>query len=440
MQDTESVENEKLFLTNIYIYDIILKIKNTEPMIGGRKMKFVFSKANVFSGGTIGKGDYSFNIDSAHEIPAANYGGTVFDCSEYFIFPGFTDVHVHFREPGFLYKENTKTGSLAAAHGGYTTVCTMPNLNPTPDSVENLNVQLEAIKSGAKIRVLPFGSITKGEAGKELSDIEALAPYVCGYSDDGRGVDDTGLMREAMQRAKALGKVISAHCEDGSCIKDSPEAEWKQIERDIRLADEVGCKYHVCHISTKESVALIRDAKKSGVDITCETAPHYLLLTDADKCDSGRFRMNPPLRDEADKLALIEGVVDGTVDMIATDHAPHSAEEKGRGFEKSLNGIVGLETAFPVLYTGLVKKAIITLERLVTMMSDAPNKRFGLECGGFNVYDLNAEYKIDPNEFMTMGRSTPFEGNTVFGKCLMTVCDGKTAWLDTTFGNKITLI
>ncbi len=395
-------------------------------------MKFTLAKANVFSNGNIVKNDYSFSLCNSESL---GVGGTVsVDSSKYFIFPGFTDVHVHFREPGFSYKEKITTGSLAAARGGYTSVCTMPNLNPTPDSLENLNVQLELIKNGACIDVRPFGSITKGEAGRELSDIEALAPFVCGFSDDGRGVDDTGLMREAMTRAKALGKVISAHCEDGTCVKDSPEAEWRQIERDIKLVSEIGCKYHVCHISTKESVALIRDAKASGVNITCETAPHYLVLTDAEKEDSGRFRMNPPLRDEADKQALLRGVVDGTVDMIATDHAPHSAEEKGRGFEKSLNGIVGLETAFPVLYTELVKKQeLITLEKLIYMMSVAPNRRFGIEPQGFNVYELDEEYKIDPESFMTMGRSTPFDGWSVFGKCLMTVCGGKIAWIDDSF-------
>jgi len=402
-------------------------------------MKFTLAKANVFSNGKIVKNDYSFSLINSESV---GIGGTVsVDSNEYFIFPGFTDVHVHFREPGFSYKEKITTGSLAAARGGYTSVCTMPNLNPAPDSLENLNVQLDLIKSGAKISVLPFGTITKGQAGRELSDMEALAPFVCGFSDDGRGVDDTGLMREAMTRAKALGKVISAHCEDGSCVKDSPEAEWKQIERDIKLVSEIGCKYHVCHISTKESVSLIRDAKASGVNITCETAPHYLLLTDADKEDSGRFRMNPPLRDEEDKQALLKGIVDGTVDMIATDHAPHSAEEKGRGFEKSLNGIVGLETAFPVLYTELIKKQeLITLEKLINMMSIAPNRRFGIEQPrGFTVYALGDEYKIDPESFKTMGRSTPFDGWSVFGKCLMTVCDQKVAYVDEDFKTKLNI-
>ena len=257
-----------------------------------------------------------------------------------------------------------------------------------------------------------------------------MAPFVCGFSDDGRGVDNSALMREAMIRAKALDKIISAHCEDGSCIKDSKEAEWKQIERDIKLVSDIGCKYHVCHISTKESVDLIREAKKSGVNITCETAPHYLTLIDSEKEDSGRFKMNPPLRDAIDRDALIEGICDGTIDMIATDHAPHSAEEKGRGFEKSLNGIVGLETAFPVMYTSFVKKGILTLDKLVALMSLAPSRRFGIEVNGFTVYDLNKEYKVDPEEFATMGRSTPFTGNSVYGKCVATVVDGKIAYID----------
>jgi dihydroorotase len=319
---------------------------------------------------------------------------------------------------------------MAAAKGGYFAVCTMPNLNPVPDSLENLNKQLEIIKKDSVIKTLPFGAITKGQSGKELSDMEDIAPFVCGFSDDGRGVDNNDIMREAMIRAKALDKIISAHCEDGSCVKDSKEAEWKQIERDIKLVDKIGCKYHVCHISTKESVELIRDAKKSGVNITCETAPHYLTLTDADKEDSGRFKMNPPLRDEADKIALIEGICDGTIDMIATDHAPHSAEEKGRGFEKSLNGIVGLETAFPVMYTDFVKKNIITLDRLVELMSLNASRRFNIELDGFTVYDLNNQYAIDPEGFATMGRSTPFTGKSVYGKCMATVCGGKIAYID----------
>ena len=385
-------------------------------------MNAVFSGATFFKNGRFEQGGEAI-------AKTTSFDSLFIDSTEYFIFPGFADLHVHFREPGFSYKETIVTGNNSAKHAGYTTVCTMPNLNPTPDSLESLKVQLDLIKNGADIRVLPFGSITKGENGKELSDIEAMAPFVCGYSDDGRGVDDRGLMKEAMQRARALDKLISAHCEDGTQIKDSPEAEWKQIERDIRLVDEIKCKYHVCHISTKESVALIREAKKSGVNITCETAPHYLTLSQINVRDEGGFRMNPPLREEEDRLALIEGLIDGTIDMIATDHAPHSAEEKSKGL-KSLNGIVGLETAFPVLYTRLVKEGVISLERLIALMAQNPYNRLGIEPNGYTVYSLNEEYTIDPSAFKTKGRSTPYAGERVFGKCLATVCDGKLVYID----------
>ena len=390
---------------------------------GGLQMKTVFLGANAFQNGIIKKGGCDFIAKSPlfHDLSV--------DASQYVVFPAFADMHVHFREPGFSYKETIRSGSMAAAHGGYTTVCTMPNLNPTPDSLENLKLQLELIKEQANIRVLPFGSITKGQKGNELSNIEEIAPYVCGFSDDGVGVNDEGLMKEAMQRAKALDKIISAHCEDNTCIKDSPEAEWKQIERDIKLVDEIKCKYHVCHISTKESVSLIRDAKKSGVNITCETAPHYLTLCDLDVKDDGRYRMNPPLRTLKDKEALLEGICDGAIDMIATDHAPHSAEEKSRGL-KSLNGIVGLETAFPVLYTKLVKQGIIPLEKLVELMSVNPYERFSLEVDGYTVYDLNKEYIINPNEFYSMGRSTPFANEKVFGKTVATVYNGEMVYFD----------
>ena len=397
-------------------------------------MKFTLAKANVFSNGKIVKNDYSFSLINSESV---GIGGTVsVDSNEYFIFPGLTDVHVHFREPGFSYKEKITTGSLAAARGGYTSVCTMPNLDPAPDSLENLNVQLDLINRGAKISVLPFGTITKGQAGLELSDMEALAPFVCGFSDDGRGVDDTGLMREAMTRAKALDKVISAHCEDGTCVKDSPEAEWKQIERDIKLADETGVKYHVCHISTKESLSLIRDAKKSGVDITCETAPHYLLMSSKDVRDDGRYRMNPPLREEDDRLALIEGMCDGTIDMIATDHAPHDKFEKGRGL-KSLNGIVGLECAFPVLYTDFVRKGVITLDRLIEMMSTAPAARFGIKLDGYTIIDLENEYKIDSQGFMSLGRCTPFDGKFVYGNTVASVCGDTLSYISKEAVNKL---
>ena len=383
-------------------------------------MNFVFDKASVFVNDSILK---KHNTFSCADIT----GDCVIDCSKYAVLPGFVDVHVHFRQPGFSYKETIKSGSTAAAKSGYFAACTMPNLNPVPDSLDSLNVQLDIIKRDAKINVLPFGSITKGQKGTALSDLEALAPYVCGFSDDGVGVNDIGLMREAMQRAYALNKVISAHCEDNTQIKDSPAAEWKQIERDIKLADESRVKYHVCHVSTKESISIIRDAKKSGVNVTCETAPHYLTFSLEDVRDDGRFRMNPPIRSLSDKLAMLEAICDGTVDMIATDHAPHSAEEKSKGLA-SLNGIVGLEVAFPVLYTELVKKGLISLERLLQLMSYAPSERFGIELDGFNIFDLNTEYRINVNDFASMGRSTPYESKLVFGKCIANVIDGNVVY------------
>ncbi len=364
----------------------------------------------------------------------------------YIIVPGLCDVHVHFREPGFSYKETIVSGSAAAAHGGYTAVCTMPNLDPVPDSAEHLQVQLDAIKRGAAIKVLPYGAITVGEKGEKLADMEAMSDKVCAFSDDGKGVQNDEMMREAMTAAKRLGKIIAAHCEDnallfGGYIHDgeyarmhghrgiSSASEYKQIERDLRLAEETGCAYHVCHISTKESVELIRQAKARGVDVTCETAPHYLVLCDEDMQEDGRFKMNPPLRSREDKKALIEGIKDGTIDMIATDHAPHSAEEKGRGLEKSLMGVVGLETAFPVLYTELVRKNIITLDRLVELMSFKPKERFGIDTNNdFAVFDISEAYKIDPENFLSMGRATPFAGREVFGRCLLTVHNGKVVY------------
>ena len=364
----------------------------------------------------------------------------------YIIVPGLCDVHVHFREPGFSYKETIASGSAAAAHGGYTAVCTMPNLDPVPDSAEHLQVQLDAIKRGAAIKVLPYGAITVGEKGEKLADMEAMSDKVCAFSDDGKGVQNDEMMREAMTAAKRLGKIIAAHCEDnsllfGGYIHDgeyarmhghrgiSSASEYKQIERDLRLAEETGCAYHVCHISTKESVELIRQAKAHGVNVTCETAPHYLVLCDEDMQEDGRFKMNPPLRSREDKKALIEGIKDGTIDMIATDHAPHSAEEKGRGLEKSLMGVVGLETAFPVLYTELVTKNIITLERLVELMSFKPKERFGIDTNNdFAMFDISEAYKIDPEDFLSMGRATPFAGREVFGRCLLTVHNEKVVY------------
>ena len=388
-------------------------------------MTFEIKQAPVFSDGQFSKGDVSFFAEELMASPTPTADGTSLS-----IFPGFTDVHVHFREPGFSYKETIASGSLAAAHGGFTSVCTMPNLSPVPDCKENLDKQLALIEAEAMIRVLPFGSITKGEGGLALSDMEALAPYVCGFSDDGRGVDDSALMEEAMVRAAMLGKVISAHCEDGTAPKDSPEAEWHEIERDIALAAKTGVKYHVCHISTKESVALIREAKAAGVDITAETAPHYLLLTDAMKEDHGNFRMNPPLREEADRLALIEGILDGTIDMIATDHAPHSAEEKCRPWAKSLNGVVGLETSFPVMYTEFVRSGHLSLARLVELMSVNPKRRFDIVEDGFTVYDLSEEYEVRAEDFLSMGKSSPFLGRRVAGRCVATVLGGKAVWFD----------
>ena len=365
---------------------------------------------------------------------------------KYIIVPGLCDVHVHFREPGFSYKETIASGSAAAAHGGYTAVCTMPNLDPVPDSAEHLQVQLDAIKRGAAIKVLPYGAITVGEKGERLADMEAISEKVCAFSDDGKGVQNDEMMREAMTAAKRLGKIIAAHCEDnsllfGGYIHDGEYAkahghkgissaiEYKQIERDLHLAEETGCAYHVCHISTKESVELIRRAKARGVDVTCETAPHYLVLCDEDMQEDGRFKMNPPLRSREDKQALIEGIKDGTIDMIATDHAPHGAEEKGRGLEKSLMGVVGLETAFPVLYTELVMKNIITLDRLVELMSFKPKERFKIDTeNDFAVFDIGEAYKINPKDFLSMGRATPFAGREVFGRCLLTVHNEKVVY------------
>ena len=373
-------------------------------------------------------------------------GFSSFNSSEYTVFPGFCDVHVHFREPGFSYKETIKTGSLASARGGYTDVCTMPNLNPVPDSVENLKKQLDAIDKDAVIGVHPYGAITVAEAGREIADLEGMAKNVIAFSDDGKGVQDEGMMREAMQRAKVLGKMIVAHCEvnellRGGYIHDGEyakahghrgicsESEWGQIERDLKLAEETGCAYHVCHISTKESVEIIREAKKSGVNVTCETGPHYLVLTDADLKEHGRFKMNPPLRSVADKNALIEGIVDGTIDMIATDHAPHSAEEKSRGLEKSAFGIVGIETALPIMNTYMVKSGIITLDKLTDLLVYNPRERFALPVGeSFSIWSLDEKFTVDPSEFISMGKATPFEGTKLFGRCAGTVYNGKTVY------------
>ena len=370
----------------------------------------------------------------------------VFNTPKYAILPGFCDVHVHFREPGFSYKETIASGCASAARGGYTAVCTMPNLNPVPDSAEHLKAQTDIIETDACIHVYPYGSITVGQKGEVLADLEGMAPDVCAFSDDGRGVQSDDMMRAAMVKAKALGKMIVAHCEvndllHGGYIHDGEyarehghrgicsESEWAQVARDIELLKQIGCKYHVCHISTKETVDIIRKAKAEGVDITCETGPHYLVMNDSMLQEDGRFKMNPPIRSEEDRKALLEGILDGTIDMLATDHAPHSAEEKSRGLEKSVFGVVGLETAFPIMYTYLVKPGIMTMERLMEVMVDAPRKRFGLELGSeFSIWDLEKEYEVDPADFVSLGKATPFTGWKVNGECVATVCDSRIVW------------
>ena len=379
-------------------------------------------------------------------VSIENEGFSFLNNPSYSIFPGFCDVHVHFREPGFSYKETILSGSRAAAHGGYTAVCTMPNLDPVPDSPEHLQPQLDAIRKDACIAVYPYAAITKGEQGRVLSDMAALAPNVIAFSDDGRGVQDPGMMEEAMRQAKALGKLIVAHCEDNSLLRGGyihdgayakaqghrgicSESEWGPIARDLELAAKTGAGYHVCHISTKESVDIIRQAKKSGVDVTCETGPHYLTMDDSFLQEEGRFKMNPPLRSPEDRAALIEGLRDGTIDMIATDHAPHSSDEKAKGLEKSAFGVVGLETAFPILYTYLVKPGIITMDTLLEKLVYNPRNRFGIPLGNdFSVWDLNAEYRVDPKDFLSMGKATPFQGWTVWGKCMATFYHGKAVY------------
>ncbi len=364
------------------------------------------------------------------------------------IFPGFCDVHVHFREPGFFYKESIETGSNCGARGGYTAVCTMPNLNPVPDSVENLKIQLDLIEKSSVINVYPYGSITVGQKGEILADLDGMKDLAIAFSDDGRGVQSDEMMQTAMKKAKALGKMIVAHCEVNSLLKGGyihdgeyckthghkgicSASEYEQIARDLKLVEKIGCSYHVCHISTKESVELIRQAKARGLDVSCETAPHYLVLDDGDLQEDGKFKMNPPLRGVEDRLALIEGIKDGTIDMIATDHAPHSKEEKSRGLSGSAFGIVGLETAFSVCYTKLVKTGVITLEKLIDLLAINPRKRFNIPLGNdFSVWDLNRCFTVNPEEFLSKGRATPFEGEELFGVNLMTVVDGKTVYLE----------
>lgn len=372
------------------------------------------------------------------------------------LFPGFVDVHVHLREPGFSYKETIRTGTLAAAHGGFAHVAAMPNLDPVPDCAAALAVQRAIIEKDALVHVHPYGAISVGEKGERLADLEGLAPDVIAFSDDGRGVQSESLMREAMMQCRRLGKILAAHCEDNSLLHGGyihdgayarahghrgicSESEWGPIARDLRLAEETGCAYHVCHVSTKESVALIRAAKRRGVDVTCETAPHYLTFTDEDLQEDGRFKMNPPLRAREDRDALIEGLLDGTIDMLVTDHAPHSREEKARGLEKSAMGVVGLETSFAASYTALVQTGILPLEKLVDLMHGAPMRRFG--CGtelaegqpaDLTAFDLTKTYTVAPETFLTMGRATPFAGFALTGVCKLTMIGGSPIWKEET--------
>ena len=425
-------------------------------------MRTVYRNASIFEGGRFVTGDLVVDggrIVSVGGEAADGGADRTVDLGGLHLLPGLVDVHVHLREPGFTQKETIATGTAAAAHGGYTTVCAMPNLNPAPDSPATLGVELAAIGRDARVKVIPYGCITMGQRGAgELVDFAALAPDVIGFSDDGRGVQSEALMEEAMRRAAAVRKPIVAHCEvddllhggyihDGEYCREhghrgiSSESEWRQVERDIALAERTGCQYHVCHVSTRESVELVRRARARGLAVSCETAPHYLLLCDEDLQEEGRFKMNPPLRSRAGRDAPREGVLDGTIEVIATDHAPHTAEEKSRGLAGSAMGIVGLECAFPLLYTYLVKPGMLTLERLVELMSLNPRRIFGLGGGlqagqpaDFTVMDLGAEYEIDPAAFLSMGHATPFAGWRVGGRTMLTVVDGREAYRDPAFG------
>lgn len=419
--------------------------------------RIVLKGGRVFSGGKSFEADVVVCGDRIAEVtPEAAIlpGDKVVDCRGRWITAGLVDLHVHLREPGFSSKETIATGTAAAAHGGFTTVCAMPNLEPAPDSLENLRRETAIIERDAVVKVLPYATITRRRAGREIVDFAALKPYVAAFSDDGSGVQDDGMMLAAMRAAAANDCIIAAHCEvnsllHGGYIHDgayaaahghkgiSSESEWRQIERDIKLAEQTGCRYHVCHISTKESVALIRDAKRSGVRITCETGPHYLTMCDADLREEGRFKMNPPIRSAADRNALIEGVQDGTIDVIATDHAPHTAEEKSRGLAGSAMGVVGLETSFAVIYTKLVMAGIISPERMIELMAEAPRRIFtlggGLAAGekaDIAVFDLDNEFTVDPATFLSKGRSTPFEGWRLHGQTILTLVDGRTAYRD----------
>lgn len=417
-------------------------------------MKKVLRGGNVYRDGKFSIEDILIEDGLIAAVGAVDAAAAeVEDVSGMYVVPGFIDVHVHFREPGFSYKETIGSGSRAAARGGYTTVCPMPNLVPAPDTAEHLGVQLDMIKAQAVMKVVPYGTITMGQkGGGELSRMEEMSGRVAGFSDDGRGVQADAVMEEAMRKAASLGKPIVAHCEvnellRGGYIHDGEyarlhghkgicsESEWRQVERDIELARRTGCQYHVCHVSTKESVELVRRAKAEGLRVSCETAPHYLVLTDMDLKEEGRFKMNPPIRSAEDRDALRRGIQDGTIDVLATDHAPHSAEEKSRGLQGSAFGIVGLETAFPVMYEYMVRSGIITLERLVEVMSVLPGRLFGL--GGeirigapadIAVLDLNPRYEIDSSDFLSMGRATPFDGWTVQGRNVLTLVDGREAY------------
>ncbi len=412
-------------------------------------MKVLFRNASVYESGVVRKQDMLLTDTSLFAFTGATIPSDATVIDNTVILPGFCDVHVHLREPGFSYKETIKSGTMAAAHGGYTTVLSMPNLMPTPDSKENLEAQLEIIRRDAVVRVLPFGTITVGEFGLELADMEGMADDVVGYSDDGKGVQDIEMMKRAMRLAKELGKPISAHCEENSLLHGgyihdgeyaranghrgiSSASEYVPIARDIELVRECGVDYHVCHISTKESVDIIRRAKGEGVNVSCETGPHYLLLDDSYLSEDARFKMNPPLRSPSDREALVDGLIDGTIDMIATDHAPHSAEEKARGLENSPMGVVGLESCFPLMYTYFVKEGLISLERLVELMAIRPRERFNIaEDMGITIFKVDEEYEINPEDFLSLGRSTPFEGVRVFGRCLFTMLgDGTIAYAD----------
>ena len=423
-------------------------------------MRYLLQNAQILSSGGVFRaadvllsGGRIVSIGDRISCPA---DAVSIDLHKAVLFPGFVDVHVHLREPGFSYKETIRTGTLAAAHGGFAHVAAMPNLDPVPDCAAALDLQRAIIEKDALVHVHPYGAVSVGEKGERLADLDGLAPGVIAFSDDGRGVQSESLMREAMMQCRRLGKILAAHCEDNSLLHGGyihdgayarahghrgicSESEWGPIARDLKLAEQTGCAYHVCHVSTKESVALIRAAKRRGVDVTCETAPHYLTFTDEDLQEDGRFKMNPPLRAREDRDALIEGLLDGTIDMLVTDHAPHSREEKARGLEKSAMGVVGLETSFAASYTALVQTGILPLEKLVDLMHGAPMRRFG--CGtelaegqpaDLTAFDLTKTYTVDPETFLTMGRATPFAGRALTGVCKLTMIGGEPVWKEET--------